>query len=45
MRRIRKAIDANEVQEFLKEFLLEQFLDGLIPQWVREAVAHLGYEI
>ncbi|VDK87868.1 unnamed protein product [Litomosoides sigmodontis] len=45
MKRLRTAIDTNTVQEFLEEFLLEQFPDGNIPQWVREAVAYMRYEI
>lgn len=45
MERLRTAIDTDTVQEFLKEFLLEQFSDGNIPQWVREAVAYMRYEI
>lgn len=45
MGRLRTAIDTDTVQEFLKEFLLEQFPDGNIPQWIREAIVHMRYEI
>lgn len=45
MERLRTAIDTETVQEFLNEFLLEQFPDGNIPQWVRDAVAYMRYKI
>ncbi|MCP9265497.1 putative queuine tRNA-ribosyltransferase [Dirofilaria immitis] len=45
MERLRTAIDTNTVQEFLKEFLMEQFPDGEIPEWVHEAISYMHYEI
>ncbi|VDN02562.1 unnamed protein product [Thelazia callipaeda] len=45
MERLRSAIDSDMVEEFLKEFLSEQFPNANIPHWVREAVAHMNYKI
>ncbi|VDN17339.1 unnamed protein product [Gongylonema pulchrum] len=45
MRRVRTAIQAKQVQHFLSEFLLEQFPDGTVPQWVCDALTHMGYKI
>lgn len=44
MQRLRNSIDANEVQNFLTEFLNEQFsLSELIPQWIKNALDYAGY--
>ncbi|KAH7731045.1 TGT-1 protein [Aphelenchoides avenae] len=46
MRRLRKSIDKNEVEAFLREFLTEQFesLDK-VPQWVKDATEYAGYKL
>lgn len=44
MKRLRSSIDANNVQNFLTEFISEQFpTSDLIPQWVKNALDYAGY--
>ncbi|KAJ1360650.1 Queuine tRNA-ribosyltransferase catalytic subunit [Parelaphostrongylus tenuis] len=45
MEEIREAIDSDKVQEFLEKFLKDSFPDEPVPQWVRDAVDYMGYEI
>lgn len=51
MRRLREAIDRDQVQHFLWRFLDEQFGKGdeqrrlEVPQWVRNALEFAGYTI
>lgn len=45
MREVREAIKNNSVEQFLKEFLAEQFVNEEIPQWVRDAVHYMGYKL
>ncbi|VDK41703.1 unnamed protein product [Anisakis simplex] len=45
MKRIREAISNDRVQEFLNEFLHEQYPDGDIPEWIRNAAAYMNYQI
>uniref|UniRef100_A0A915BC13 tRNA-guanine(15) transglycosylase-like domain-containing protein n=1 Tax=Parascaris univalens TaxID=6257 RepID=A0A915BC13_PARUN len=45
MRRVRDAIENDCVGPFLKEFLEEQFEQGEVPNWVREAIAYMNYSI
>ena len=45
MRRLRKAIQQGQLNEFLSGFLKEQFGDAQkVPNWVREAIQYAGYE-
>jgi len=44
MRRLRKAINEKRLNEFLSEFLREQYKEmGNVPQWVRDALNHAGH--
>lgn len=44
MRRYRKSIDENGVQNFLTEFLREQFKTfENVPEWVRNALIYANY--
>ena len=46
MKRLRQSIDNDQVEEFLKEFLMGIFgaVDE-IPEWVIEAINYIGYKI
>ena len=45
MRRLRRAIQQEQLNEFLSGFLKEQFGDAQkVPNWVREAIQYAGYE-
>nr|CAD2177261.1 unnamed protein product [Meloidogyne enterolobii] len=44
MRRLRKAINEKRLNEFLSEFLREQYKEmGNVPKWVRDALNHAGH--
>uniref|UniRef100_F1L4N9 Queuine tRNA-ribosyltransferase catalytic subunit 1 n=1 Tax=Ascaris suum TaxID=6253 RepID=F1L4N9_ASCSU len=45
MHRVRDAIENDCVEPFLREFLEEQFEQGEVPNWVREAIAYMNYII
>ncbi|TKR78053.1 hypothetical protein L596_018922 [Steinernema carpocapsae] len=45
MNRVRDAIDADRVEQFLNEFLEEQFPKRDVPQWVRDASEYMGYKL
>ncbi|CAD5220700.1 unnamed protein product [Bursaphelenchus okinawaensis] len=46
MRRLRKACDDDKVQEFLDEFIVEQFKSASeAPNWVKEACEYAGFPI
>jgi hypothetical protein len=46
MKRIQTASDEGKIQEFLDEFLAEQFkTKDKIPDWVRNAVEYAGWKI
>ena len=44
MRRLRKAINKKKLNEFLAEFLCEQYEKvERVPQWVKDALNHAGH--
>jgi hypothetical protein len=46
MKRIQTASDEGRVQEFLDEFLIEQFkTKDQVPDWVKDAMEYAGWKI
>lgn len=46
MQRLRSAIDVDDIQRFLTEFLREQFGGSqAVPEWVRNAMSYAGYPL
>ncbi|KIH65213.1 hypothetical protein ANCDUO_04465 [Ancylostoma duodenale] len=45
MEDVREAIDSEKVQQFLEDFLRNYYQKEPIPEWVRDAVAFMGYEL
>lgn len=45
MRRIREAIDNNSTESFLRTFLEEQFPQKNIPDWIKNALQYMNYNI
>jgi hypothetical protein len=46
MKRIQTAADENRVQDFVDEFLIEQFkTKDKIPAWVKEAIEYAGWNV
>ncbi|KJH43455.1 putative tRNA-guanine transglycosylase [Dictyocaulus viviparus] len=45
MEELRRAIDSDNVQQFLEKFLCDNYLEDPIPQWVRDAVGFMGFKL
>ena len=45
MRNLRKAIDEDKVEDFLRQFLKDYYCNEEIPNWVRDAADYMGYKI
>ncbi|VDM43780.1 unnamed protein product [Toxocara canis] len=45
MCRVRDAIENDNVEMFLKRFLAEQYPNGDVPLWVKEAIVYMDYTI
>ncbi|PAV63073.1 hypothetical protein WR25_19847 [Diploscapter pachys] len=45
MRNLRKAIDEDKVEDFLRQFLKDYYCNEEIPNWVKDAVDYMGYKI
>lgn len=46
MKRLRQAIDTDQVTPFLQEFVIEQFsTPEKVPQWVTDALKYAGYNL
>ncbi|RCN27922.1 tRNA-guanine transglycosylase [Ancylostoma caninum] len=45
MEDVREAISSGKVQQFLEEFLGNYYQKESIPEWVRDAVAFMGYKL